>query len=192
MCFDCGLNAKFGHGVEGRNLALGLGGFVGCLGALPAALQERLALRFLGCEDGLPLNLGLARDLGETVGLGLARCLGGFRSQTRGKLRLFLTDAFGFFFLAEAFGCRGLFSTQPGFFPGLGTGSRKITILGSVEIRPGIECGYILGSVVWFGQRLRSHRIRFGHTHLQLSAATLRQPVTCCLVALCESNHQGM
>ena len=129
------LNPKLRRVVERRGRTLSFRRF-SSFDSLPAALLQRLALRFLSRENSLPLDFRLACDLGETIRLGLARRFGRFRSQTRSKLRFFLADAFGLFFLTAALGSRSLFSAQPGFFTSLRAGGRKIAILGSVKIGP--------------------------------------------------------
>ena len=100
---------------------------------LPGALQCRLALRFLRSHDCLALGFGLA---------GRFR---GFRGEASGDLGFFLGSALRFFFQAAAFFRLRFFYAETRFFSGLGAGCGEITILGSVQIGPRIECRHVLG-----------------------------------------------
>jgi hypothetical protein len=140
---------------------------------LPGALLCRETLGFLSGENGLALGLGLARDFGEALDFRLARCFGGFGCKAGCELGFFLALALGFFFLAALLFGESLFDAQTGFFAGLGARGGEISVLGSVQIGPGVEGCHVLRGVgvALFDQGFLSHRIGFRYCHLQTSLA---------------------
>ena len=112
---------------------------------LPGALQCCLALRFLRSQDCLALGFGLTGDFSQSFGFGLAGRFRGFRGEASGDLGFFLGSALRFFFQAAAFFRLRFFYAETRFFSGLGAGCGEITILGSVQIGPRIECRHVLG-----------------------------------------------
>jgi hypothetical protein len=120
---------------------------------LPGSLQRRLALRFLGGQDSLALCLGLTRNLCKPLGFGLTRCLRRFCGQAGCNLRLFLGLALRLLFLAASLFCLGLFYAKASFLPGLCSRSRKIAILGTMQIGPRIKSGDILWRRTLIGVR---------------------------------------
>jgi len=142
---------------------------------LPRSLLCSLTLRFLSRENRLAFRLGLARDLGEALCLGLTRCLGGFCVKTSSDLRFFLALAFGFFFLTPLLFRESFFYTQAGLFAGLRSRSGEIAVFRAVQICPGIKCCDIFRSrcVALFDLGLGTRRVGICHSHLQLSTATL-------------------
>ena len=127
------------------------------------------ALCLLGGQNGLTFRLGLPCYFGQALGLGLACCFGCLGGESSGNLGFFLGLALRFLLQALAFNRLRLFDALAGFFPRHCPGGGKIAVLGSMQIGPGIERGYIFRSFVLVSRRFRS-RVGFGHTHLKFPA----------------------